>query len=350
MRLLAPLLIAIVLHVSGACSAQALRGSGATFPAPLYARWISVYREAHPQLQMEYQAVGSGQGIENYRTGASDFFATDVPIDKEQVRKLPHPITQLPTVGGGIAIVYNLPGLTTSLRLSPATLADIFLGKITRWDDDAIKVDNPEARLPPLKVVVVHRSDGSGTVKVFTEYLSAVSPEWKERVGSGKTVNWPVGVGGFSVGVGNLVRTQRGAIGFIELTYAQQNRVITAALKNRAGRFITPSLASCSAALAALKPVLSANPLTAAVNAPGADSYPICSLTYLAIPTEAPKSDRWREFVSFLRWCFGPGQKYASDLNYVSLPDYLVRRNQALLARTATNQPRVTDRAPRPAP
>ncbi len=269
--------------LAAGAAAQSLTGAGATFPYPIYAKWFDAYRQK-TGVTINYQSIGSGAGIEQVRAGTVDFGASDAPLSNERLRELPRPVVHFPTVAGAVVLAYDLPGLSGQLRLTPEVLAGIYMGKITAWNDKRIAAANPGLRLPTGPILPVHRADGSGTTNIFTTYLSAVSTEWKELVGANTSVSWPTGVGGKgNEGVAGLVRQTPGAIGYVELAYAKQNRLPVALLRNRAGRFPEPSLASTTAAATGAAALLAKDVRTPIVNSPDPDAWPIAGLTVLLV-------------------------------------------------------------------
>ena len=309
---------------------RSLIGAGATFPYPLYSKWVDVY-ERETGVRINYQSIGSGGGIRQLLEGTVDFGASDVPMTDEQLAAAPHPVLHIPTVAGAVAVVYNLPGLEGSLKLAPAVLGDLFLGRITRWNDPRIAQTNPDLALPDAAVSIVHRSDGSGTTAILTEYLSAVNPAWQEQVGAGMSVNWPVGLGGKgSEGVSGQVRQLPGSLGYVELAYAVQSRLPFAAIQNRAGRFVSPGLESTTAAAAST--TLPADLRGSIVDAPGAQSYPVAGFTYLLMYQDQVDPARGRALADFVSWCLHEGQPYAAELDYAPLPAGVVQAAEARLA------------------
>lgn len=307
-----------------------LNGAGATFPYPLYSLWFEVYRSVSPDVQVNYQAIGSGGGIRQVLAGTVDFGGTDAPLSDEQLASASVPILHIPTVIGSIAVVYNLPGVGTGLKLTPEVLSAIYLGEITQWDDARLKALNPDLRLPSLPIAVVRRSDGSGTTNIFTTYLSAVSPQWAERVGSGTSVSWPVGLGGQgNAGVAGLVRQIPGAIGYVEIAYALQNQMTYAALQNQAGNFVLPSLEATS--LAANAPVPE-DLRVSIVNTPDPHGYPIAGFTWLLVAQEQPDPVKGKALVEMLWWALHEGQALAPELDYAPLPPNVVALAEAMIA------------------
>jgi phosphate transport system substrate-binding protein len=298
-----------------------LTGAGATFPAPIYGKWFSDYGQGHP-VQVNYQSIGSGGGIQQVTAGTVDFGASDAPMTAEEAAKVPG-MLQLPTVLGAVTVTYNVPGLSQPLKLSGDVLAQIFLGKVTKWNDPKIAADNGGVALPATNIAVVHRSDGSGTTFVFTDYLSQVSPEWKTAVGSGKSVKWPTGLGAKgNEGVAGAVKQTAGAIGYVELAYAMQNRLAMASLKNAAGQFVAPSVDATAAAAAGVADRVSGGDFRVSlVNAPGATTYPISTWTYLLVPPHWQDCGKAQAFVGLVSWALSSGGDAAKQLNYAPLPD-----------------------------
>jgi len=298
-----------------------LTGAGATFPAPIYGKWFSDYGQGHG-LQVNYQSIGSGGGIQQVTAGTVDFGASDAPMTPEEEAKVPG-ILQLPTVLGAVAVTYNVPGLTQPLKLSGEVLGRIFLGTITKWNDPAIAADNAGARLPATSIAVVHRSDGSGTTFVFTDYLSQVSPEWKSAVGTGKSVKWPGGLGAKgNEGVAGAVKQTGGSIGYVELAYAMQNQLAMASLKNAAGQFVAPSVDATAAAAAGVSERVAGGDFRVSlVNAPGAATYPISTWTYLLVHPHWEDCGKAQAFVALVGWALTQGGDAARQLNYAPLPD-----------------------------
>ena len=298
-----------------------LTGAGATFPYPIYSRWFSDYAAA-TGVRVNYQSIGSGGGIRQLTERTVDFGASDAPMTEEELAAAPGTV-HVPTVIGAVAIAYNLPDLQQQLRLSGPLLADIFLGEVTRWNDAAIAALNPGVALPDRDILVVRRSDGSGTTFVFTEYLAAVSPTWQERVGVGKAVNWPAGLGAKgNEGVTGQVKAAPGAIGYVEQVYAQQNDLPTAVLQNREGNFVASTTEGATAAAAGAAQALEpGGELTLSlVNAAGADSYPITSWTYLLLPSNFRDCARGEAVAELIRWSLSDGDAAAAELGYAPLP------------------------------
>jgi phosphate transport system substrate-binding protein len=299
-------------------------GAGATFPNPLYSKWFSDYNKLHPDIRFNYQSIGSGGGIQQFTAGTVDFGATDAPMTAEEQAKAPDAV-HIPAVLGAVVVTYNAP--VNGLKLTPAVLADIFLGKITKWNDPRIAAVNPGVALPDAPFAVVRRSDGSGTTYVFTDYLSKVSPEWKARAGTGKSVSWPVGLGGKgNEGVTGLVKQTPGAIGYVELAYANQNKLPTALIQNKEGVFVAPSIAATSAAAAGVE--MPADYKVSLTNAAGKDAWPIASFTYLLVHKDAKDQAKGEALVHFLRWAVKNGQAAAAPLEYAPLPAAVVKQLQ----------------------
>jgi phosphate transport system substrate-binding protein len=309
---------------TGVQGAITLNGAGATFPYPLISKWSSEYGKINPTIQINYQSVGSGAGIQQITAKTVDFGASDAPLS-EQVYKNLTGILQIPETIGAVVVAYNLPGIQSGVNLSGDVIADIFLGKITKWNDPRIVSLNPGIQYPAKDINVAHRSDGSGTTFVFTDYLSAVSSEWKSKVGKGTSVNWPVGLGGKgNEGVAGLLSQNPYAIGYVELIYAklQKTPISYAYIKNQAGKFIEPTLETTASAVAGVVPTLPAGDASwsavSVVNAPGDNSYPISSFTYLLVYKNQADLIKGKALAGFIWWAVHDGQNYSSDLQYVS--------------------------------
>lgn len=324
-------LAAAALAAAGTARAAPLlvNGAGATFPAPLYMKWFASYNRLHPELAFNYQAIGSGGGIQQITAGTVDFGASDAPMKDEQLARRPD-LVHVPTVVGAVVVTYNAPGVN-ALKLTPEALAGIFLGKITRWNDPALAALNAGERLPDLAITVAHRSDGSGTTNAFTDYLAKVSPEWKQRVGTGTSVRWPAGLGGKgNDGVAALVKSTPGAIGYVELAYANQNKLALAELRNRDGVFVRPSLESTSAAAAGV--AMPADHRVSITDAAGKDAWPIAAFTYLLVRRDQQDPLKGEALVRFLWWATHDGQKEAPALEYAPLPKAVVAQVEKTLA------------------
>lgn len=325
------LIICLTLGIVGSAMAQVkLNGAGATFPEPIYSKWFYDFSK-QTGMQVNYQGIGSGGGIKAISAGTVDFAGSDAPLSNSDLAAMPAPLLQIPSVGGAVTLATNLQGVGKQLRLSPSTLSAIFMGQITRWNDARLVAENPGAKLPNQGITVVHRSDGSGTTFLFTSYLAAVSPAWKSQVGAAKDVKWPVGEGGKgNPGVTGLIKQIPGSIGYVELVYAAQNRLAVAALKNRAGRYITPSLASTSAAIKGAMRQLKSDVRSPIVNSSGAEAYPITGLTFILVYKQ-PKANA-DSLVKLLRYCLSAGaQQTATQYYYAPLPAELLAINSNLI-------------------
>ena len=319
-----------------------ISGAGSTFVYPVMTRWIQDFSQSHPSVQINYQSIGSGGGIQQVKSSTVDFGASDAALSDEQLSGMP-PVIQIPETAGPVCITYNLAELSQPLQLSPESLAGIFLGTVKTWHDPLIVKDNPGVKLPNEPIVVVHRADGSGTTNAFTTYLSAVSPEWQSKVGKGNSVSWPLGLGGKgSEGVTGQLRQSPGAIGYVELTYAQQNKLPVVKMKNQAGNYIAPTAQSTTAAINAFTAQLSQDPRQPIVNPPATatDAYPISTLTFLIIPKDGPDKNKRTALKSFIQYVITDGQATAGSLNYAPLPDGVKQFDQQQLAQmTAAGQP-----------
>lgn len=302
-----------------------LNAAGATFPYPIYSKWFTEYNRLHPDIQINYQSIGSGGGIAQLKAGTVDFGASDMPLDDKKLSDFSFKILHFPTVLGAVMPTYNIQGVTQELNFTPEVLAGIFLGKITKWNDPAIAGANKGVNLPAQDIVVVHRSDGSGTTFVWTDYLSKVSKEWETNVGRNTSVNWPVGLGGKgNEGVAGLVKQQPGAIGYVELIYAVQNHIPYGRVRNSAGVFMKADLASVTAAAAGAAKEMAQDLRVSITNAPGKAAYPICSFTYLLIPTKIQNASKAKAIKGFLHWMLNDGQNDAESLSYARLPKAVV--------------------------
>jgi phosphate transport system substrate-binding protein len=307
-----------------------INGAGATFPYPIYSRWFSEYNKQHPNVQINYQSIGSGGGIRQLTNQTVFFGATDGPMTDEQLKAAPGPILHFPTVLGAVVPVYNVQGAGVDLKFSGTVLADICLGKIRKWNDPAIAKLNPGATLPTTDIAVVHRSDGSGTTYIFVDYLSKVSSEFKSTVGVNTSVNWPTGVGGKgNEGVAGLVSQTPGAVGYVELIYALQNKISYGLVQNAAGEFVKASPDTVTKAAAAAQ--IPDDFRVSITNAPGAGAYPISSFTWLLLYQNPTDAGRARVMINFVRWAVTDGQKFASELGYAPLPENVVNRELAAL-------------------
>jgi phosphate transport system substrate-binding protein len=328
--------LAALLLLATRVSAQTVEitGAGATFPNPIYSKWFSEYNKMHPNVKINYQSIGSGGGIRQLSAGTVFFGASDGPMTNDQIVAAGFRILHLPTVLGGVVPVYNTPGVSAELRFTGPVLADIFLGKITRWNDPAIRGLNPGVSLPGDDITVVHRSDGSGTTYIWVDYLSKVSPEWKQKVGVATSVNWPAGVGGKgNEGVAGLVKQTPGAIGYVELIYAVANKISYGSVQNQAGEFVRASTEAVSNAAAVAAKNMPKDFRVSITNAPGKNVYPISSFTWLLVQ-EAPKDvQRAKALADFIRWALTDGQKFAPELGYAPLPKEVVALEMDALKR-----------------
>jgi len=323
---LAAVLAVATFGVVVAGQAQQISGAGATFPFPIYSKWFSEYNKLHPNVQINYQSIGSGGGIRQLTAETVFFGATDGPMTKDQQLAAPGNILHLPAVLGAVVPVYHIDGVTAELKFTGQVLADIFLGKITKWNDPAITKLNPGVNLPGSDIVVVHRSDGSGTTYIWADYLGKVSPEWKKRVGINTALNWPVGLGGKgNEGVSGLVKQTPGSIGYVELIYALQNRIDYGSVQNMAGKFLRGTIDGVTAAAAAASNAMPADFRVSITNAPGEDAYPISSFTWLLFYENPKDKASARTMVEFVKWALTDGQKFAKDLGYAPLPDSVVK-------------------------
>ncbi len=320
---------ALALLLAGLClrAQDSLTGGGATFPAPLYQKWISTFGEKFPAAKITYRAIGSGAGIEALRKGEIDFAASDAPVSDEDLAQFPQGIRHVPTVVGGVVPIYHLEGPVRDLRFTPEILAGIYLGKIKRWDDALLKAANRGAALPAHEIHVVHRADGSGTTYIWTDYLSKVSAEWRSSIHAAKEVRWPVGAGANgNEGVAELVAKTPDAIGYVEFIYAVESHLSYGAVRNAAGRFVQADLSSLTAAAAAFQPAQPGDLRGSITNAAGARAYPIASFTYFLIPEKFNDPAKAEGMRDFLRWTLTFGQKESASLGYAALPDTVAKQ------------------------
>lgn len=310
--------------------AVTLNGAGATFPYPLYSKWMSEYNKANPAVRINYQSIGSGGGIRQISAKTVDFGATDAPMTADEEQKAPAKLHHIPTTLGAVVLTYNLPELSAPLKLSADVIAGVYLGSIKQWNDPKLAADNPGAKLPDKNIAVVYRSDGSGTTAVFTDYLAKVSGEYKDRVGAGKSVKWPVGLGAKgNEGVTGQVKTTPFTFGYVELAYARQNGLPIAQVKNKAGEYVAPTAESITASATGVEV---GEALTASLTDPaGANAYPISSFTYLLVYEDAKDKAKGQALAKFLWWAVHDGQKFAADLDYAPLPAALVAKTEARL-------------------
>ena len=316
-------LLALALPVMGQTT---LNGAGATFPYPMYSKWFSEYNKLHPDVQINYQSIGSGGGIRQVLNGTVDFGASDGPMSDEQLAQAKTKILHIPTVMGAVVPAYNVPGVSGEIKFTPEALAGIYLGKITAWNDPALAKANPGLKLPNQPIIAIYRSDGSGTTFIFTDYLSKVSKDWANTVGKGTSVKWPIGMGGKgNEGVAGQVRQLQGSIGYVELIYAVQNNISYGSVRNAAGNFIKATLDGVTEAAASAQK-MPADFRVSITNAPGKTAYPISSFTWLLIPVQARDPKNGKIIADFLGWMVTDGQKLTSQLSYAPLPETVVEK------------------------
>ena len=307
-----------------------LTGAGATFPYPLYSKWISEYNKLHPNVKINYQSIGSGGGIRQITANTVDFGATDAPMKEDEAKQASGKLFHIPATIGAVVVAYNVPEVTSALKLTPEVLVDIYAGKITRWNDPKLKADNADAKLPAKDISVVYRTDGSGTTAVFTDYLGKVSSEWKEKVGVGKVVKWPTGLGAKgNEGVTGQVKTTPYTIGYIERAYASQNKLSMAELKNKSGKFVAPSAETMSAAAEAVQ--MPDELFISLSNAEGEAAYPITSYSYLLVYEDAKDPVKGEALAKYVWWGLHEGQKFAKDLDYAPIPPKVLSQVEARL-------------------
>jgi phosphate transport system substrate-binding protein len=333
-KLLAIAGCAVALCAGASAQTVLINGAGATFPYPIYSKWFSEYNKLHPTVQINYQSIGSGGGIRQITNQTVFFGATDGPMTNDQQLAAPSKILHFPTVLGAVVPVYNIPGVTGELKFTGPVLVDIFLGKVTKWNDPQIAKLNPGVNLPAADITVVHRSDGSGTTYIWVDYLAKVSEEWKTKVGVATAVNWPSGVGGKgNEGVAGLVQQSPGSIGYVELIYALQNKISYGSVQNMAGEFVRASVPSVTAAAAAAAGKMPADFRVSITNAEGKGVYPISSFTWLLL-YESPKDKaQSKTMVDFVKWALTDGQKFCAELGYAPLPEPVVKLEMAALAK-----------------
>lgn len=323
-------LLCIAVLASCALAQTTLNGAGATFPYPIYSKWFIEYHNLNSNIQINYQSIGSGGGIRQVQAGTVDFGATDGPMTDEQIAQSKVKVLHVPTVLGAVVPAYNIPGVNAELKFTPDVLADIYLGKLTKWNDPRITKINPGVNFPNQNITVVHRSDGSGTSYIFTDYLSKVSPEWKSTVGKNTSVKWPVGIGGKgNEGVAGTVRQLPGSIGYIELIYALQNKIPFGAVQNSSHNFVKASLASTTAAAVGVK--MPADFRVSITDPPGKDAYPIASFTWLLIPTNPADANKGKILKDFLFWMLDKGQTMVEALSYAPLPKDVVAKEKTAI-------------------
>jgi phosphate transport system substrate-binding protein len=331
---LAALACTLALGAGVAAQTIQINGAGATFPNPIYSKWFAEYNKLHPNVRINYQPIGSGGGIRQVTAQTVFFGATDGPMTQEQILAAPGKILHLPMVLGADVPVYNLPGVSGELRFTGAVLADIFLGKITKWNDPVLVKLNPAAKLPATDITVVHRSDGSGTTYIWVDFLAKASPEWKKRVGVATSVNWPTGVGGKgNEGVSGLVQQVPGSIGYVELIYALQNKIAYGSVQNLAGEFLRASTQSVTAAAASAAAKMPADFRVSITNAEGKGAYPISSFTWLLLYENPKDKAQSKAMVDFVKWALSDGQKFAAELGYAPIPAEVVKLELAALAK-----------------
>lgn len=322
--------------VMQAQSAMLINGAGATFPYPIYSKWFDVYAKEHPDIHFNYQSIGSGAGIRMFGAKTVAFGASDAPMTDQQIQAVGGQVLHFPTVLGADVIAYNIPGFSGKLRLTGPVIADIFMGKITKWDDPAVAKLNPDAKLPAQNIVVCHRADGSGTTYIFADYLSKVSPQWAKTVGKSTSLKWPVGLGGKgNEGVTAIVQQTPGAIGYVELIYALSNKIPYAELQNHDGQWVNASLATVTAAAAGAAAHMPKDFRVSITDAPGAKAYPISSFTYLLIYPKYADRAQGEQVKNFIKWALTDGQQYASPLYYAPLPKQVVESELAQLNKVA---------------
>ena len=325
--------VSLACNGGGGSGTVALQGAGATFPNPLYQKWLSEYSKLHSNVRIDYQSIGSGGGIKQLKEQTVDFGASDAPMKDDDLKSAPGEILHIPTLLGAVVITYNLQGVSQSLRFSPEILADIFLGKIKKWNDPKIVADNPGVTLPANDITVVHRSDGSGTSAVFTDYLQKVSAEWKEKVGSGTSPSWPSGIGGKgNEGVTGQVKNTPNTIGYVELAYAVQNKLPVAQIKNASGNFVTPSIDAVTAAASASAANTPEDLRVSITNAAGPQAYPVSSYTYILVYKEQKDATKGKALADFLWWGIHDGENFAKELQYAPLPDDIVKRAEGKIS------------------
>jgi phosphate transport system substrate-binding protein len=323
-------MLCVALLVIPSFGQTTLNGAGATFPYPMYSKWFSEYHKVHSDIQINYQSIGSGGGIRQVLANTVDFGASDGPMTDEQLSQSKVKILHIPTVLGSVVPAYNVPGVSGEIKFTPQSLAGIFLGKITSWNDPALTKENASLNLPNQPIVVVHRSDGSGTTFIFTDYLSKVSSEWQSSVGKGTSVKWPLGLGNKgNEGVAGMIRQLPGSIGYVELIYAVQNKIPYGVVKNAAGTYVKASLESTTAAAASVK-TMPADFRVSITNAPGKDAYPISSFTWLLIPAQS-KDNKGKILADFLTWMVDDGQKMTQELTYAPLPESVAQKVKAAI-------------------
>jgi len=337
-KLLAAVACTAALGAGVAAQTVRINGAGATFPTPIYTKWFSEYSKLHSNVEINYQSIGSGGGVQQISKQTVFFGASDMPMNPEQLQGAPGRIMHFPTVLGAVVPVYNIPNVTAELKFSGPVLADIFLGKITKWNDANITKLNPGVNLPASDITVVHRADGSGTTYIWVDYLAKTSPEWKTKVGVNSSVNWPTGVGGRgNEGVASMVKQTPGALGYVELIYAMQTKQPYGTVQNMAGDFSKASVESVTAAAAAAAQQMPADFRVSITNAPGKGVYPISSFTWMLLYESPKDKTQAKTMVDFMKWALTDGQKFAAELGYAPLPDDVVKLEMAALGRIKTS-------------
>ncbi len=333
------LFLGLLVLAAVAAADVALTGAGSTFVNPLMSKWSKEYNTLHPDIKINYQSIGSGGGRQQFLAKTVAFGASDAPLTDEQIGQAGGPanVVHIPVTHGSVVIAYNLPGLSKQMRFSPETIAGMYLGTIKMWNDSKIAADNPGVTLPSRPVLVVHRSEGSGTTDIFTDYLTKVSPEWQSKVGRGSSVQWPTGIGGQgNEGVANQVRNTVGGVGYIELAYARQNKIAYGAVKNRVGNYVDPDPKNVTNAAASLKD-LPADLRFSITDQPGAQAYPIAGTTWVLLYKTQTDANQGKQVVSFVEWAIHDGQKYANDLDYAALAPNLVQKAETALRSVTCN-------------
>ncbi len=310
-----------------------INGAGATFPYPIYSKWFSEYQKVNPAVAFNYQSIGSGGGIKQISARTVDFGASDAFLTRDQLMQAPGKLIHIPTVAGAVVITYNIPGLTQRLKFTPEAIAGIFLGKIKNWSDPEIAKANPDVNLPSADIIPVHRSDGSGTTAIFTDYLSSISSAWKSNVGKGTSVNWPAGLGGKgNEGVAGTVKQTPNSVGYVELAYAEKNNLAYGEVQNKSGNFITPGLAATTKAVEGKLDSMPDDFRISLVNPDGAEAYPISGLTWILVYQKQKDAVKGKAIVEFLKWAIRDGQKYAKELLYAPLPEQMVEKIEQRLS------------------
>jgi len=338
LRFAVVLLVAACSSLATSAGAQMLlNGAGATFPYPIYSKWFDEYSKIDSSARFNYQSIGSGGGIKQITEQTVDFGASDGPMTDDQLKAAPAHLLHFPTVMGAVVLTYNVEGVSTALKFTPEAIAGIYLGKITKWNDSVLTAANPGVTLPNQDIIVVHRSDGSGTTYIFTDYLSKISVDWERKVGKSTSVNWPVGLGGKgNEGVTGLVKQSPNSIGYVELIYAISNNLPFGDVKNLAGSFVKPSLESVTAAAAAAAQNMPDDFRVSITNAPGAEAYPISGMTWLLVYEKQKDAEKGKKLVQFLDWMVRDGQQYAPALHYAPLPKEVVVKEQQAIGRITT--------------